>query len=507
MVCSCAFLHFRIATRSIWRLSGNMCGNKTSAERVKGRSADSCSVSYQCRWRGHGNISFHHGQTRASANPCSFYVPTWPDTCCVSKFGTFSQEPVRFFEGRIDPAPRTDGEPQMGLCIETRAISDPIVDQRTSEGRCNGYSPTDATMRGYRFNASCCVCSDQFSGGNSEMQQHGWCVHQRVLRIGCGSRPLQNRAIAAQFNHRICAATSDLVVGHVHGHCKHAAGICYQSRRCPVRRRSENDISERFGKVIGQAMGNLRAAIVDGWARADRILGRLARISGIYVSTRVSPHVDCPSHDRAAHHEGAARSRIGSREGGEATTSCNQSNDRKVRGESRPTERCIIFGKSNATILGFDCPKWAASRISYAGCSARCTITTGAATRTLHDRFGEDFGIRDCGSIATISRTIRKDAMRNRSAAGRDAVRIFRYGILAIREMLKRSPTLQRRRQRVPRRNPGYRKPAKCAAKLRSNCVFCSRCSNIVTSRLLFLCMRNRGPSVWRHPTGRGDTR
>ena len=31
------------------------------------------------------------------------------------------------------------------------------------------------------------------------MQQHGRRVHQRVLRIGYGSRPLQNRATAAQF--------------------------------------------------------------------------------------------------------------------------------------------------------------------------------------------------------------------------------------------------------------------------------------------------------------------
>ena len=196
----------------------------------------------------------------------------------------------------------------MGLCIETRAISDPIVDQRTSEGRCNGYSTTDATMRGYRFNASCCVCSDQLSGGNSEMQQHGWCVHQRVLRIGCGSRPLQNRAIAAQFNHRIGAATSYLVVGHVHGYCKHAAGICYQSRRCPVRRRSENDISERFGKAIGQAMGNLRIAIVDGgpaliefldgWRVSPEYTFRQGSRRTWIVRAATEPHITKVQHDQ-----------------------------------------------------------------------------------------------------------------------------------------------------------------------------------------------------------------
>ena len=52
-----------------------------------------------------------------------------------------------------------------------------------------------------------------------------------------------------------------------------------------------------------------------------------------------------------------------------------------------------------------------------------------------------------------------------------------------------------------------YRKPAKCAAKLRSNGAYCSRCSETAISRLLHFCMKNRGPSVWRHPTGRGDTR
>ena len=96
-------------------VSGNDCRNKTSAERVEGKSTDCRVVAHQHRRRGHGNISLHDGQVRSGANPSSIHVPTRPDTGCVSKFSTHSEKPVRFFECDIDIASRTDGQLQLVL--------------------------------------------------------------------------------------------------------------------------------------------------------------------------------------------------------------------------------------------------------------------------------------------------------------------------------------------------------------------------------------------------------